>query len=355
MRRQPQPGTWVVFLLLVLSGPGLVRSSSALDVVPDPRPWVTLTDTAGQSVRLRVPVRRLVTTNGLVAEIICALGGAATIVGLSDYTLQHSTRLLPELQGKAGIGAATTPNLEKIIELTPELVIAFHRWMAPPDLEAKLNPLGIAVARLNAYQFAELPAEILFLGQILGKEREARLYLEHFQQLVTLATSRTRGVQPVRVYQEGFADYSTSSARAPDHDTLTLIGLTNVAAALPVPFPKVSAEWVVLSNPQVIIKTIIAGRGGLGYGQQDRAMVQRLYEELLSRPAWQQIEAVRNRWVYLLASELNAGPRMAIGLLYKAKWCHPERFTDLDPGEIHRQWLRRWHQRELQGLFVYPE
>lgn len=343
-----------LLLLLSLWGPGLIGTGKALDVVPDPRPWATLTDTAGQSVRLRLPVRRLVTTNGLVAEIICALGGAEAIVGLSDYTLQHSTRLLPELQGKAGVGAATNPSLEKVVDLQPELVIAFHRWMAPPDLEAKLTPLGIAVARLNAYQFSDIPAEIAFLGRILGKEREARLYLEHFQQLVTLATSRTRVVKPVRVYQEGFADYSTFSARAPDHETLALIGLTNVAAALPIPFPKVSAEWVILANPQVIIKSVVAGRGGLGYGQQDRLAAQRLYEDLVNRPAWHQIDAVRHRRVVLLASELNAGPRMAIGLLYKAKWCHPERFTDLDPAETHRQWLWRWHRRELQGIFVYP-
>ncbi len=109
----------------------------------DPRPFVTLIDVAGQPVKVRVPVRRLVTTNGAAAEIICALGGAETIVGLSDYSLRYHTKLLTELRDRDNIGSATNPDVEKIIALQPEVVIVFHRWMAPQqDLEAKLAPFG---------------------------------------------------------------------------------------------------------------------------------------------------------------------------------------------------------------------
>ena len=337
-------------LLLVASRPGLALGPQA-----DPRPLYTFTDAAGQQVQVRVPVRRLVTTNGMVAEIICALGGAETIVGLSDHTIKHNTDLLVDLKGKANLGSPSSPNIEKIVELAPELVVAFYPWMAPPDLESKFSPLGIAVARLNCFRPDTIFQEIEILGKILGKEPEAAAYQAALRECLALTTSRVQGrVKPVRVYLEGFAENSTSSDKAPDRELFAMAGMVNIAADLPVPFPKVAAEWVVAANPEVIIKSVVTSSGEMGYSATDRAGLQQLYAALLRRPAWEQIDAVRNGRVHLLCSEINSGPRLGIGLLYKAKWCHPDRFQDIDPEQVHRDWLRRWHNQELRGIYVYP-
>ncbi|MGQ9920587.1 MAG: ABC transporter substrate-binding protein, partial [Desulfobacca sp.] len=337
-------------LLLWPAAPGLALGSAT-----DSRPLFTFTDEAGKQVAVRVPVRRLVTTNGMVAEIICALGGADTIIGVTDHTLQYQTALLVDLKDKANIGSASSPSIEKIVELAPELVIAFYPWMAPPDLESKLSPLGIAVARLNCFRAVRIFQEIEIIGKLLGKEQEAANYRASLQECLALTTARVQGkVKPVRVYSEGFAENSTSSDKAPDRELFAMAGMVNIAAALPVPFPKVTPEWVVAANPAVIIKSIVASAGGMGYGFGNRAAIQQLYAALVRRPAWEQIDAVKNGRVHLLASEINSGPRLGIGLLYKAKWCHPERFQDVDPEQIHRQWLRRWHNQELRGIYVYP-
>ncbi len=214
--------------------------------------------------------------------------------------------------------------------------------------------MGINRGPSDCFQLATLPEEIAFLGKILKQEERASRYQEEFRRLLALTTSRTTGVQPVRVYVEGFNDYTTSSSRAPDHELFTLAGMENIAANLSVPLPKVSAEWVVAANPAVIIKTVTSGQGGMGFGCLEAAPVQRLYEQLKGRPAWQRIDAVQQGRVHLVASEIKSSPRLPIGLLYQTKWCHPERFRDLDPAEVHRQWLRRWHDRELQGIFTYP-
>jgi iron complex transport system substrate-binding protein len=342
----------VVLLLVLLGTPAMGQAQGP---APDSRPTVTITDAAGQTVTVRVPVRRLVTTNGMVTEIICALGGADAIVGLSTHTLKYNTELLPALKDKADIGTASNPSIEKIAELAPELVIAFYPWMAPPDLESKLSPLGIAVARLNCFRPDTIFQEIEILGKILGRETEAAAYQAYLEETLALTTTRLSGmITPVRVYSEGFTENATSSSKAPDHVLFAMAGMINIAQDLPVPFPKVSPEWVVAANPAVIIKSVVASSGGMGFSATDLPAVQRLHAALLRRPAWDQIDAVKHRRVYLLASEINSGPRMPIGLLYKATWCHPERFHDIDPAEVHRHWLRRWHQQELRGIFAYP-
>ncbi len=342
--------TLVVLLLSLLALPLPASGTPA-----DNRPWITFTDALGQQVRVRVPLRRVVTNNGQVAEIFCALGAAAALVGISDHTLKQNTALLTPLKDRVALGPSTNPSLEKIVDLQPELVIVYDIWLSPDQLEGKLAPLGIPVARLNCYRLDTIRQEIGILGKLLGKEQQAAAYLQDFEAVLALTTSRLQGLpRPVRVYAEAYSEHVTSSRRDPNHELFALAGMENIAADLPVPNPRVSPEWVVAANPAVIIKAATASYVKMGYGADNLAAIQKFHAALLRRPAWEQIEAVRQGRVYLISGEINSGPRLPIGLLYKAKWCHPERFQDIDPEEVHRQWLRRWHHQELRGVYVYP-
>jgi iron complex transport system substrate-binding protein len=45
--------------------------------------------------------------------------------------------------------------------------------------------------------------------------------------------------------------------------------------------------------------------------------------------------------------------------MYWSKWLHPDLFADVDPEAIHREYLRRFCEKDYQpgeqGCFVYPE
>lgn len=344
--------TWILLLVLLMGAP---TPAQALAEAGDNRPWVTITDAMGQEVRVRLPVRRLATNNGQVAEILCALGASAAIVGVSDHTLKHNAELLVDLKGKAAIGPSANPSLEKIVDLQPELFIAYDIWLSADQLERKLTPLGIPVARLNAYRIDTIRRDIELLGRLVGREQEAQAYLQDFEAVLALTRDRLQGLtRPVRVYAEGYTEHTTSSRSAPNFELFALAGMENIAADLPVSNPRVTAEWVVAANPEVIIKAATASYVKMGFGSSDLSAIQKFHASLRCRPAWEQIAAVQNGRVYLIASELNSGPRLGIGLLYKAKWCHPDRFQDIDPEQVHRDWLRRWHQQELRGIYVYP-
>lgn len=91
-----------------------------------------------------------------------------------------------------------------------------------------------------------------------------------------------------------------------------------------------------------------------GYGIRDVQAIDDFRNELIRRPAWSRIEAVKKGRVYILSSELWVGPRTPIGIAYIVKWCYPELFQDIDPEELHRQWLMKWHHKALDGIYVYP-
>lgn len=342
-----------VAALLALAAAGLFQAAAS--GAADLRPTFTFADAWGQQITVRVPVRRLVTNNGQIAEIACALGAAEVVVGVSDHTRQYNTALLTPLRDTTAIGPSANPNIEKIVDLQPELVLVYDIWLSPDQLEGKLTPLGILVARLNCYRLDTIRQEIAILGRLLGKEQEAAAYLADFEAVLALTTERLQGLtRPVRVYAEGYSEHSTSSRLAPNHELFALAGMENIAADLPMANPRVTPEWVVAANPALIIKAATSTYIKMGFGADNLAAVQKFHAGLRQRPAWEQIEAVQKGRLYLIASEINSGPRLPIGLLYKAKWAHPERFQDIDPTEVHRRWLRRWHQQELRGIYVYP-
>jgi iron complex transport system substrate-binding protein len=70
-------------------------------------------------------------------------------------------------------------------------------------------------------------------------------------------------------------------------------------------------------------------------------------------------DAVLDDRVYLYYYELINTPRFVVGAAYWAKWFHPELFSELDPQDIHQEYLTDFlgidYDLDEQGVFVYPE
>ncbi len=67
------------------------------------------------------------------------------------------------------------------------------------------------------------------------------------------------------------------------------------------------------------------------------------------------MDAVEDGRVHLLTSDIYTGPRYIIGVMYMAQWLYPDAFADIDPSEIHREYLVRFQGRDIQDtIFVYP-
>lgn len=321
----------------------------------EPRKTIAFTDAFGNRIEIASPVKRIVVINGDAAEILCALGAEANIVGISSHMAANDVDLLSGLQGRPVVGSAMSPSIEKIIELQPDLVIAYEMWMTEDAFEGKLAPLGIAVARMYCYRIARLDEEVRILGRLVGRESEAEAYIQHMHQILDTVAVRLQGIQTrTRIYNESYGAYKTVSDNSGADILLELAGVENIAAGQPVPWPEVSAEWVVEKDPEVIVKVASATFVKTGFGITDVQEIDAFRNDLISRPAWSHIEAVKKGRVHILSSELWVGPRAPLGMLYIARWAYPERFRDIDPEELHRQWLMKWHHKKLEGVYVYP-
>jgi len=297
---------------------------------------------------------RVVLLNGDAAEIICALGAEGKVVGVSHEILK-CPELALKLSGKPSVGRWNSPNLELIASLKPDAVIAYSRW---PDsrLEEGLNPLGIRVMRINCYKLDKLTGDIKRLGEMFGEREKAEEMIQFIGAKLKLVREGVKRIPPkerVKVYVESYSDYVSVARGSGGAQLCEAAGGMNIAADQPVPYPRLSPEWVLRENPQVIVKAVSRGRVKVGYGVDDAAPLRDLWREITSRPGWDEIDAVKNGRVYLISADIWTGPRAFVGVCYLAKWFYPKRFDDLEPRKIHEEYLKRFLGVKLKGIFVY--
>lgn len=317
---------------------------------------IVFTDAINRRVEISVPVKRIVVLNSDAAEIICALGARDMIVGIGQHVAQNGTAELYGLKDCPTVGSPSAPSMEKIIELQPDLVISYEMWLTQDSFEAMLTPMGIQVARIPCYKMDTLTDDIRILGKITGREREAEEYIANFQERLDEIEKRLKDRKDmVRVYVEGYSDYAGVSKGSGGAGMISRAYVYNIMDDQPIPYPKVSPEWVVDTDPEVIIKASSSSYIKTGYGVSDEQSISEYRDLIINRPVWDQITAVKEGRVYILSNEIYVGPRSPIGILYIVKWCYPEIFRDIDPEEIHREWLMKWHHKDLKGIYVFPQ
>jgi iron complex transport system substrate-binding protein len=335
----------LLFLVLISAGCAQKQQSAA-----PAKGKVTITDSLDRLVEVSCPPQRIVSVNSDVSEVICALGAADKIVGVAD-----TADFPPRLKDKAKVGQAFTPSVEKILELKPDVVFGYGKFLKS-ELAQQIEAAGIPLVYLDCYKLGTMSKDVKTLGTILGREKEAGEYVALFEKYLKQVTDRTKDLKPeekAMVYLEGYTDYSSNAAGSGGAEMLDLAGGKNIAAAEAVSFPKVSPEWVVGMDPRVIIKAAGSHNVASGYGSSDEEM-KKLREQIMSRTGWQQIKAVKDGRVYVISSEIYTGPRAPVGVAYFAKWLYPQLFADLDPGAMHKEFLSRFHGLEAKGAWVYP-
>lgn len=318
---------------------------------------IRIVDSSGRYVGVPQPVKGVVALTSDSAEIIRALNASDLLLGVTKYVADGEKAFWKELAELPNVGSCFRPDYEKIIELDPDVVIAYVRWA--PELEEKLEPHGIKVVRLDLYKPSMIMHETKILGLILGREKEAEELCDYWQNYLNLIESRIRDAEKagnltrLRVYVEGYREWSTCGIGSGWYE-LTMMGGGKPVGEFTIPYPKVSAEWVVDQNPDVIIKFVSSGTVPETYTAESSDLLRQVAESIKARPGLEMVNAVKNDRVYVIHAEIGSGPRYVVGVAYIAKWLYPDLFKDLKPEEIHAEYLSRFQGLEYQGFYAYP-
>jgi iron complex transport system substrate-binding protein len=327
---------------------------------------LTIIDSANRTVTVNKPVQKIVIGSSYYGEALLYILGVddKTIVGVEESTKTKNV-LLPQLSAKESMGTRAAPDIEKILDLNPEIVFVYVNSPKAELLEDKLKGTGIKVIRMDLWRMATLRDEVEKLGYIFGKQENANKYLEFHDDVVEQIKEKIAeipGDERPKVYLDARVAEGTSDRRtrnAPDgvHQLCENAGGDNVASALSASNPTVSAEWVLTQNPDVILGCDFGMEGG--YGADNLTQLKDHYDAMISMPGSEGISAVKNNRVHIISNDIAFGPDYFISLAYMAKMLHPAAFADLNPGKIHQDFMDQFYSYinfnvSEHGAFIYP-
>ena len=317
------------------------------------------------TVTIYRPVERIIVLHSNSAEILRTLNSSDKIIGISKHTADCAD-FFPQISRLQMVGSMSSPDIEKILSLNPDVVIAygshFTRWSE--ELERKLHGTDITLIRLDCYKPETMIDDVRKLGYIIERENGAEEFVGWYLGHLDVIDGRVKDLredEKPRVYIEGYEDYKTYGTGSGADQLIEMAGGRNIAAGLSGSYPKVDPEWVVVQNPDTIVKVVGTSTGALcGYGTDDPDEMSALRDEIMNRPELADTEAVRDGRVYLIcASGTWTNPKYLIGLSYLAGWFHPGLFEDMDPEAIHQEYMSEFqglnYNLSEHGVFVYQE
>ncbi|MCJ7686634.1 MAG: ABC transporter substrate-binding protein [Desulfobacteraceae bacterium] len=255
---------------------------------------------------------RIISLGQTITERIYLLGADRNLIADTVYCVQPE-----DAKYKEKVGTLLQANLEKIVALKPDLVIASN--LARPKQLRKLKDLGIRVVQFSyPKNFSEMCRQFLDLGELLGKEEKAKEIIDNTKKEVAAIRMKTRNLPKKRVFiQLGIKPLHAVTRESFLNDYIEFAGGENIA--LNEGRGAYSREKVLRENPEVIIiSTMGSSEGETGKKEKESWM------------KYGSIAAVKNQNIYIVNPDKICSPTpitFVEALTEIAEMIHPD-FSD---------------------------
>ncbi len=256
-----------------------------------------LLDATGTKVKLLDHPSRIVTLVPSLAELTADILGddIEKIVGVSEYT-----NYPPALKTRISIGPYYRFNIEKVVSLKPDLVLATTDGN-PKDQVLHLRELGIPVLVVKTGRLREIEDSILIVARALGKTTRGDQMLAQFRQGIDRIRERAKKREKKKtLVQVGGNPLVVVGGKSFLNEAIEIIGATNLYQDAKQGYPKPGVEDVVKRNPEIILVL---------------AMDENLVPFWRMAGDWQQfklIEAVKKKRVYVMRGDAILRPTLRL-------------------------------------------
>ena len=269
----------------------LVTLIFAVTCASDASAEIRVIDDLGEEVVLLEPARRVISLAPHITELIYSLGAEKQIVGTvkySDYPPEAST--LPR------IGDAFSLNIESVLALKPDLIIAWHTGGNNRPIE-RLRSLGLPVYTNEAKSLAGIGEAIIDIATLLGKNERGFALQQEF--VTALENSRVvKKSSPVIFFQISDQELYTVSSEHLIGQAINHCGGKNLFSDISPNVSQVNQEMILANQPDVIVVTQRPGsesawvktwRGFTGTQYQ----VDTIDPDLISRPSLRMLDGIK--------------------------------------------------------------
>lgn len=256
---------------------------------------VEVTDSLGKTLRLAEPATNIISLAPHITENLYAAGAGDLISGVVSFSnFPEAARTKPR------IGSYNNINLELILSLKPDLVIAWREGNQKQQVEKLIN-LGLKVYIDSPEKPEDIATSLLNYGKLSGRTSTAGRAASDFLRQYNQLSKTYSGREKVSVfYQSWNKPLITVNASQFIGQIITLCSGANIFGDLQTLSPKVSREAVIKRNPQVIITS------GMGEARPDW---------LDEWKRWPFLRAVRQNSLYFIPPDIiqRQTPRMLDG------------------------------------------
>lgn len=190
--------------------------------------------------------RRIISLVPNITEELFDLGVQESIVGVTVYCLRP-----PEAQSKEQVGTVVEVNVEKIISLRPDLVIASP--LTDHKQIQKLQAVGIRVEVFPPPRdFKALCDNFSQIARMAGREERARAIIQQAERELVTIKGKVQGLPKPRVFvQIGARPLVAAGGDSFIDDFIACAGGVNIAREIKTSV--YSREEVLRRNPDIII------------------------------------------------------------------------------------------------------
>jgi iron complex transport system substrate-binding protein len=254
-------------------------------------------DAAGTGARAP---QRIISLVPAVTEMLFVIGAGPRVVAVSSFDRRPETAGLPQ------VGALLDPDLERILSLTPDLVIVYGTQQ---DLKVQLARAGAPMFEYEHKGLPDITQTIRTLGARVGAGEESARVAGGIERRLEAVRRSTRGrARPRTLLVFGREPGALRGIYASGgvgflHDLLELAGGANVFADIRRQSVQATTELILTRAPEVVVELHYAG----SLTPDQLAREASVWNTLASVPA------VRNRRVHLLVGDelVVPGPRIA--------------------------------------------
>jgi cobalamin transport system substrate-binding protein len=306
---------WILLATLAAWAQAAPPASPAAPAVPAPASPadapVEFHDDLGRLVRIPAVPQRIVSLAPNLTETVFALGLGARLSGDTDFCDYP-----PGARTLTHVGGPINPDLEQIVSLHPDVVLATRALNRPETVEA-LNRLGIPVYTTNPRTVQDVVASVRRLGEVLGAKSRGEAVAAGMEQRLADLSHRLAGRPVRRVFFVVWLDPIISTGpRTFIADALRHAGAESVVNVRQ-DWPQINLEEVLRQNPDYLV---FAGT----HPDDPQATI----HSLQKRPGWSSLEAVREGHFAVVSDALDRpAPRMLDAIEDLARQLHPEAFA----------------------------
>ena len=293
------------FQLFLLVFAFLIVSYSRILAFP-----IEVQDDLKRKIKFSKAPSRIISLAPTYTELLLALGLKDKIIGVTNYCR------FEELKDKERIGGFLNPNIEKIISLKPDLILALGDIQVKTVFE--LEKRKQRVFWVYPHNIQDILNYIEKIGKITGKLKEARKLKEKIERKINCIRKRLGNIpesERVRVFRVmGLDPPGTVGGLSFQSDVFYLAGGVNVFSDVKRDFFQITFDMLKRRNPDVIV---ICGNDE-----------EEIIKKVRNHKEWKSLKAVKENKILVISCDLICRPGIHVAETIEkiAEFLYPEKF-----------------------------